>query len=217
MNHATLTYAFDAYCGWCYGFSPALRDFAAQNADRVGIRVLSGGLFSGDRAKPIGDFPHIPKANQRIGQLTGARFGEAYQRVLAEGTLVMNSDDAAAGLVALRRHRPEAAVELAGAVQRAWYVDGKSLSDVEVYQGIAAEHGLDPVAVARDFTDPDVRAEARSDMLELRRLDVDHYPTLLLHTAHGTQQLGGPVSTAAALTTALDQHLVRTGAGSQNA
>lgn len=209
MNHIQLTYAFDAYCGWCYGFGPALRDFAAQNADRVSISVLSGGLFSGDRARPIGDFPHIPGANLRIAKLTGVHFGDAYQRVLAEGTMVMDSDDPAAGLVALRRHRPEAAVELAGAIQRAWYVDGMNLSDVEVYQSIATEHRLDPDAVARDFIDPAVRAEARRDVLELRRLNVDHYPTLLLHTSQGTQQLGGPVSKAATLTAALDQHLIR--------
>ncbi|MFV2116958.1 DsbA family protein [Streptomyces sp. Act-28] len=209
MNHLQLTYAFDAYCGWCYGFGPAIRAFAADNADRVTVRVLSGGLFSGNRAQPIGAFPHIPGANKRISELTGVEFGAAYERVLAEGRLVMDSTDAATGLVALRRQRPEAALELAGAMQRAWYIDGRSLSDPEVYRDIAEAHGIDPDAVSGALTDPAVRAEAEGDMRELRQLGVDHYPTLLLHTGTGLQELGGPASSAGALTAALDQHLSR--------
>ncbi len=209
MNQLHLTYAFDAYCGWCYGFGPAVRAFAAENADRVNIRVLSGGLFSGNRAQPIGAFPHIPGANKRISELTGVEFGAAYERVLAEGTLVMDSTDAAAGLVALRRQRPEDALEFAGAVQRAWYLEGRNLSDPDVYRDIAEAHDIDPDAVSDALADPSVRVEAERDMRELRQLGVDHYPTLLLHTGDGLQQLGGPVSSAAALTAALDQHLAR--------
>ncbi|MDQ1106003.1 DsbA family protein [Nocardioides zeae] len=209
MNQVQITYAFDAYCGWCYGFGPTVRAFAAENADRVDIRVLSGGLFSGDRAQPIGAFPHIPEANKRISDLTGVEFGAAYERVLADGTLVMDSADAAAGLVALRRQRPDAVLELAGAVQRAWYLDGRSLSDPGVYRDIAASHDIDPDAVGDALTDPSVRVEAERDVRQVRQLGVDHYPTLLLHTGDGLQQLGGPVSGAAALTAALDQHLAR--------
>ncbi len=209
MNQLQLTYAFDAYCGWCYGFGPAVRAFATDNADRVAVRVLSGGLFAGDRAQPIGAFPHIPGANKRIGELTGVVFGPAYERVLAEGTLVMDSTDAAIGLVALRRQRPEAALEFAGAMQRAWYLDGRDLSDPEVYRGIAHAYGIDRDTVSEALTDPAVRIEAEQDMRELRQLGVDHYPTLLLHTEAGLQQLGGPVSSAAALTAALDRHLAR--------
>lgn len=207
MNHATLTYAFDAYCGWCYGFGPALREFAAENADRVELRVVSGGLFSGGRAKPIAAYPHIPGANDRIAALTGVRFGPGYQRMLAEGTTVMDSTDAARGLVALRRESPERVLDLASAVQRAWYVDGHSLSDVDVYRRIADEYGLDADAVAGRYADPATLAEAEADFRTLRRLGVDHYPSLLLHTATGTHRLGGPLSTAETLTRALDSRL----------
>ncbi|MCP2238136.1 putative protein-disulfide isomerase [Prauserella halophila] len=209
MNHLELTYAFDAYCGWCYGFGSAVRALASDNADRLTIRVLSGGLFSGDRAQPIGAYPHIPGANRRISQLTGVEFGAGYERVLSEGTVVMDSMDAATGLVALRRQQPDAALDFAGAMQRAWYVDGRSLSDVAVYRDIAAAHGIDADVVAKDLTDPAVRVEAERDIRELRRLGVDHYPTLLLHTGNGVQQLGGAVSSAATLNAALDQHLAR--------
>ncbi|MBA2811355.1 DsbA family protein [Streptomyces sp. KM273126] len=209
-----LTYAFDAYCGWCYGLGPALRQFADDNADRIDIdlRVLSGGLFSGPRALPVAAYPHIPAANQRIAAATGVTFGDGYQHALAKGTMVMDSTDAATGLVALRRQAPGRILELASALQRAWYIDGHSLSDLDVYRSIAAGHGLDASAVAEAFLDLATRTEAEGDFRELRQLGVDAYPTLLLHTPTGTHRLGGPLSSALQLTEALDRHMAPTSA-----
>ncbi|MFC8663897.1 DsbA family protein [Streptomyces sp. NPDC057199] len=213
MNHnrtadrARITYAFDAYCGWCYGFGPALHDFVSANTDRIELRVLSGGLFTGPRALPVATYPHIPGANARIAQLTGVTFGDGYLKTMAEATAVMDSFDAALGLVALRNQPGANALDAAVAMQRAWYLDGRSLSDVQVYRDIAAELGLNTDAVATAYTSPAARAEAEADFHEVRRLGVDGYPTLLLHTAVGTDRLGGPVTSSDALTRALDQHL----------
>ncbi|MGY4099840.1 DsbA family protein [Nocardia sp. R16R-3T] len=205
-----LTYAFDAYCGWCYGFGPTLRQFAEGNADRIDLRVVSGGLFSGPRALPVAAYPHIPSATQRIAEATGVTFGDGYQHALAEGTLVLDSTDAAIGLVALSRQAPGRILELTSALQRAWCVDGCSLSDLDVYRSIASAHGLDADAVVDAVLDPVTRTEAEGGFRELRQLGVDAYPTLLLHTPTGTHRLGGPLSSAHQLTEALDRHLAPT-------
>ncbi|MFG2364130.1 DsbA family protein [Streptomyces mirabilis] len=210
VERIRLTYAFDAYCGWCYGFGPALHEFAAANADRIELRVLSGGLFTGSRALPVSAYPHIRGANERITQLTGVTFGDGYRAALADGNVVMDSADAATGLVALRSQPGVNALDAAAAMQRAWYRDGRSLSAAGVYRELAAELSLDAEAVAAAFAAPAARAEAEADFLEVRRLGVDAYPTLLLHTAHGTDHLGGPVASADALTRALDQHMAAT-------
>jgi putative protein-disulfide isomerase len=210
MDRARLTYAFDAYCGWCYGFGPAVRDFAACNAERIKLRVLSGGLFTGPRALPTAAYPYIAESDRRIADLTGADFGPGYHRAVAEGTTVLDSTAAATGLIALSRQAPERELAAAGAMQRAWYREGRSLSDPRVYRDLAAELGLAADEVAADLADPGTRAEARREFQEVRRLGVDGYPTLLLHTGSGPQRLGGPVSSAAALTRALDQALART-------
>ncbi len=173
------------------------------------LRLRSGGLFSGSSAQPIGAFPHIPGANARIAQLTGVEFGDDYNAVLEDGTRVMDSTAAATGLVALRRQAPERALDFAGAIQKAWYQDGKELRDVQVYREIAEQYGLDADAVAAAFEDPEVEAEALEDFRELRRMGVQQYPTLLIHTENGIQRLGGPVSSAEALTQALDAQLAK--------
>ncbi|MFJ2234941.1 hypothetical protein [Streptomyces sp. NPDC087859] len=81
-------------------------------------------------------------------------------------------------------------LDAAEAMQRAWFIDGRSLSDAEVYRRIAGDLGLDADAVTAAYSSPASRAKARADFRALRRLSVDSYPTLLLVTAHGADQMG---------------------------
>ncbi|MEV4503704.1 DsbA family protein [Streptomyces klenkii] len=202
-----ITYAFDAYCGWCYGFGPTIREFAEVNADRIELTVLSGGLFTGPRARPVSAYPYIPRSDVRIGELTGAVFGPGYARAFANGTAVLDSAAAATALAALRAQAPERTLEFAGALQRAWYVDGRSLSDPETVRAVASGlGGVDAGAVVAAFADPATRRAVEAEFREVRRLGVDAFPTLLLHTPGGLRRLGGPTTSARALTRALDQH-----------
>ena len=206
-QRVSITYAYDAYCGWCYGFSPALHEFVEANADRVTLRVISGGLFTGSRVAPISSYPHIPDAVARITELTGVSFGDPFLEVLRQGSAVMDSVDAAAGLAALRRRDRDVTLTAAEALQRAWFLDGRSLSDEQVYRDTAAALGLDADAVARDYTDPRIRAEARADFDQTHRLGVTAYPTLILHTNHGNHPLGDATCTSQDLSAALDRYL----------
>lgn len=202
-----VTYAFDAYCGWCYGFGPTVREFARANADRLELRVLGGGLFTGAAVKPVSAYPAIRESDARIAELTGAVFGTGYAAALAGGTTVLDSADAATALVALSRQAPGRALEFAGALQRAWYGDGLSLSDPATLRKVAGGLGVDADAAVAGYLDPDSRREALEGFREVRRLGVDSFPTLLLHTPDGgVRRLGGPLASARALGRALDEH-----------
>ncbi|MEU4520002.1 DsbA family protein [Amycolatopsis sp. NPDC024027] len=201
---ARLTYVFDAYCGWCYGFGPAIRDFAAANAGRIELDVVSGGLFTGARVAPIGTMPYVADANARIAELTGAEFGPGYRALVADGRFEMDSTAAAAGFAALRAAAPGQALAAAEAMQRAFYFDGLSLSEASTYRHIAGLLGLAADAVLAAFN---ARTGAAQDFTRAARLGVTSYPTLLLHTATGVLRLGGPAATATQLTAALDRHL----------
>ena len=206
MPATRLTYVFDAYCGWCLGFGPAVREFAAARSAELDLEVVSGGLFRGTQRAPLRAMPHVAQANQRIEQLTGARFGVGYRRLVEDGTFVMDSDAAAVGFAALRAQASDQALELAGAMQHAFYLDGLSLSEPETYRRVAETTGLDPEAVLARLESTEAKAAAVADFARARELGVASYPTLLAHTPTGVARLGGPTSTAAQLGAALDQH-----------
>ncbi|MEU1512095.1 DsbA family protein [Streptomyces sp. NPDC005811] len=171
-----LVYAFDAYCGWSHGFSATLRDVVARHP-ALPVEVVSGGLFTGARRVPLRAFGYIQGANAEIARLTGAEFGEPYERLIADGTFVMDSEAAARGLAALRRAAPDRAAELAVALQRAFYVDGLGLSDPATLRKVAGDAGLDADAVVAAFEG--AGAEARADFDRAAALGVTGFPTLL--------------------------------------
>ncbi|RJO70925.1 DsbA family protein [Nocardia panacis] len=202
-----MTYVFDAYCGWCHGFGPTVTEFAAANADRIDLEVLSGGLFTGSRVAPMSAMPYIPEANDRIAALTGAEFGPGYQKLVADGRFAMDSTAAAAGFAALRAAAPERALASAEAMQRAFYRDGLSLSDLATYRRIADENGLDARRVLEFLNGPQAATTARHDFSRAAQLGVTAFPTLLLHTPTGVVRLGGPAADATRLTAALDRQI----------
>ncbi|BEL06292.1 DsbA family protein [Actinoplanes sichuanensis] len=179
-----LIYVFDAYCGWCHGFSPTLSEITANHPD-LPVEVVSGGLFVGSRRLPIREFGYVQGANANIHEVTGAEFSDAYERLIADGSFVMDSEAAARGFAVLRAAAPERAVELATALQHAFYIDGRSLSDPDTYRAVAARTGLDAETVAAAFTDPGSSAAAAADFRRAARLGVTGFPTLL--AVHGDE------------------------------
>ncbi|WP_069161115.1 DsbA family protein [Nocardia altamirensis] len=183
-----LIYAFDAYCGWCYGFTPWLRR-AVADRPHIAVEVVSGGLFTGSRRVPIRELRHIPTARHRVTAHTGAVFGPAFLTLLERGDFVMDSEDAAAGLAGLRDLAPTRALDLASAMSYAFYHDGHSLSDPDTYRTIAEHYELDGDAAAAALTNPAHQRQARLEFTQTRILGVQSYPTLLLDTGSGPRIL----------------------------
>lgn len=202
-----VTYVFDAYCGWSYAFSPSVNRFMQTNGHRVELRVISGGLLTGDSRVPVSAFGHLTSTNQRISQLTGAQFGQPYRQLLAGGRFVMDSEAAARGFAALREAAPDNALKLAYAMQIAFYRNGRSLSDTETYIKIALDAGLDPSAVLEDLHSERSWKAAGADFQLARQLGADSFPMLLVETGGRTVQLGGVVTEPERLTQELDAAL----------
>lgn len=202
MDEAGLTYVFDGYCAWSYGFAQTMVDVAAAHPD-LRIEVLCGGLYVGPARVPIRQLGDVRATNRRIAELTGAWFGDGYERMTADGSFVMNSTAAARGFAALRRAAPERAVELAAAVQEAFFVDGRSLAEPETHRRIAHEYGLDADAVVAGFDHAWSLRAAEADFARVRRLGVVAFPTLLV----GTGERPLPVMTGSATARQVEERL----------
>ncbi|WP_405736491.1 DsbA family protein [Streptomyces sp. NBC_01537] len=190
-----LVYVFDAYCGWSHGFSETLSEVGSRHPE-LQVEVVSGGLFTASRRVPIREFGYVQGANAKIAELTGAEFGEAYERLIADGSFVMDSEAAARGVAALRQAAPARAAELAATLQRAFYVDGLSLSDPATYRKVAEQAGLDADAVVAAFEASEVRVAAGADFHRAASLGVTGFPTLLAIDGHSVTPLAHGHATA---------------------
>lgn len=198
-----LVYVFDAYCGWSYGFAPTLTELVRRRPG-LEVEVVSGGLFTGSRRVPVREFGYVQGANAKISELTGVRFGSGYARLIADGTFVMDSEAAARGVAALRQAAPDRIVELAAAVQHAFYVDGLSLSDPATYRAVAEAAGLDPDTVVAAFAARGSAATAQGEFARAAGLGVHSYPTLLAVEGDRATTLAAGHATADQIERSLD-------------
>ncbi|TPK82589.1 DsbA family protein [Mesorhizobium sp. B2-4-17] len=129
-----IAYLFDPLCGWCYGATPMLDRLAASG---VAIDALPTGLFSGAGARPLdaGFAAHAWTSDQRIKQLSGQPFSQAYlDNVLnARGTL-LDSATATLGICAAGFKDSQRRLPALKAIQHARYVDGR---DIVTKRGVA--------------------------------------------------------------------------------
>jgi len=74
-----LVYCYDAYCGWCYGFSVVMKRIAEEYKETIAVEVLSGGMILPEEPIHISaTATYIQKAYPRVEELTGISFGKDY-------------------------------------------------------------------------------------------------------------------------------------------
>jgi putative protein-disulfide isomerase len=68
----TLIYCYDAYCGWCYGFSKVIKKIYSEYKNKLEFEVLSGGMILPEEPVAIGaTAKYIEGAYKRVEEITG--------------------------------------------------------------------------------------------------------------------------------------------------
>jgi len=143
----TIVVIVDPLCGWCWGAAPAVAQLAENPATPV--ELVASGLFIGDREMTAEFAEYAWKNDQRIRDITGQTFSEAYrEKVLGRLDGKFDSGPATLGLTAVQLREPEKAVAVLHALQAARWVDGRDVTDPAVVAAVLAEAGVTPDTVA---------------------------------------------------------------------
>lgn len=194
-----LTYVTDTYCVWCWAFGEALREFATKNAHRLTVEVLPAGMLVGERVQPVGEKVRVLETAERVTELTGAQFGEGFRAAVRDGRTVLDSTFPAVAFQALLEQDPERGLDIAHALQKAWYMNGLDWHGDATMAAVASELGLNVEQAVDAFHDPAMLAQAESGFERRKTLPVKGYPTLLVHTPDGPRRIGGATATAGKL------------------
>jgi putative protein-disulfide isomerase len=178
-----LFYCYDAYCGWCYGFSPVIKALS-EKYPGLQIEVLSGGMVTPEKPVHIGaTAQYILGAYPRVEELTGVKFGQDYLWHLEnpdKSDWYPHSEVPAIALCLLKEKFPEKQVAFAADLQKALYAEGRDLTDPEAYRHLLEKYGLDPDwFYAHLFTDA-YRDKAKQEFALVKQLQVNGFPCVLL-------------------------------------
>mgnify|MGYP000877259040 CR=1 FL=1 len=190
-----VTYLFDPLCGWCYGASAAIGQLSQQPGLR--LELAPTGLFAGGgRVMDAAFAAHAWANDQRIAELTGLPFSEAYRRnVLGRPGSPFDSSVATLALTAVALNAPSRELEMLKALQDARYVQGLDICDVAVVEMLLREQGLATAANRLATSDAELLAANAARIRKARRwmqtFGAQGVPALVVSDDKGSRLLSG--------------------------
>lgn len=179
-----LIYGFDALCGWCFGFVPAMR--AVQQAfPDLPIDLAMPGLVTGARIGPYAEMEgYIRSAVPRLQAVTGRAPSQAFFDLITRDGVQGDSRPPIAAIAQVAAHAPGAALGFAHAVIEAHFLTGADLNRVETFDRLAADLGLGPLRFDLEDADLIARTQAAG-----RTHCITAFPTLIVQGAGRAQAL----------------------------
>lgn len=184
MQKPILIYCYDAYCGWCYGFSPIIKKIAEEYSFQLDVEVLSGGMMIGENKMPIEKIgPYIQGAYKRVEEVTGIKFGDDFLWHTAnpdKSDWVINSEKPAIALCILKEIYPERQLEFAGDLQYALNYEGRDLDDDEAYRHLLEKYMISEDDFYTKLKSDEYKEKAYYEFALCKQLNVDSYPQVLI-------------------------------------
>ncbi|MDX1300953.1 DsbA family protein [Photobacterium sp.] len=175
----TVHYFYDPMCGWCYGATTLIEAIAKSH--HLTLKLHPGGMISSCVVEPTFR-DHILKNDTAISELTGARFGQVYlERVTSTDEFVLDSYLPIRAILVADSLGMDPFLMLK-AIQKAHYVDGKSVNKRTTLEEIATQLGLDQALWNEKMQTEESLEHAAVDNSHqlMTRLKVQGYPTLFL-------------------------------------
>lgn len=187
MEKPILIYCYDAYCGWCYGFSPVLKKIEEQFNGQFEFEVLSGGMIIAEEAKHIGiTAPYIQQAYKVVEEHTGIRFGADYLWHIEhpeDSDWYPSSEKPAIALCIFKEYYPEKQVDFASDLQYALHFEGRDLDDDEAYSHLLEKYSIQPEAFYTKLKSAEYKEQAYYEFALCKQLQVTGFPAMLVQVS----------------------------------
>lgn len=186
MEKPVLIYCYDAYCGWCYGFSPVMCKIAGAYKEQMDTDVLSGGMILPEKPVHIGvSAGFILNSYKNVEELTGVTFGEDYLwhvRNPEDSDWYPNSEKPSIALCVFKEYYPARSVEFASDLQHALHFEGRDLTDDEAYRHLLEKYSIQEDAFYKKLQSEEYKEMAYYEFSLMKQLQVNGYPTVFVQT-----------------------------------
>lgn len=180
-------YCYDAYCGWCYGFSTVIKKIAEEYQGYLSFEVLSGGMIPSENPRPIAATAvYINDAYKRVEEMTGIKFGEDYLwhiRNPEKSDWFPNSEKAAIALCIFKEIHPEQQVAFAADLQYALHFEGRDLTDDEAYRHLLEKYAISSDDFYSKMHSEVYKEKALYEFSLCKQLQVSGFPAVLMQVS----------------------------------
>lgn len=180
----TLIYCYDAYCGWCYGFSQVIKRVAEDYADQIQFEVLSGGMILPEEPRHIGAMAgYIQKAYKTVEEYSGVKFGEDYLWHIFnpdKSDWFLHSEKPAIAMCVFKEYYPAKQVQFAADLQYSHHYEGRDLTDDEAYRHLLEKYEIPAEEFYAKLHSAEYKEKAYYEFALVKQLKVSGFPTVLM-------------------------------------
>lgn len=181
-----LIYCYDAYCGWCFGFSDVINKIAEEYKELLYTDCLSGGMILPEKPVPIkATANYIAKAYKDVEAATGVRFGADYLWHIFnadDSDWFPNSEKPAIAMVIFKEYYPQRCIAFAADLQKALHVEGRDLTDNEAYRHLLEKYSIQPETFYEKLASEKYKEMAYYEFALVKQLQVNGYPCVFIQT-----------------------------------
>lgn len=181
-----LIYCYDAYCGWCYGFSPVIKKIAETYKGKFECEVLSGGMIMPEKPVHIGATAgYIKDAYKTVEDYTGIKFGEDYLWHInhpEESDWFPSSEKPAIAMCIFKELFPTLQVQFASDLQYSLHYEGRDLTDNEAYRHLLEKYNIDADDFYTKLKSEEYKERAHYEFQLCKQLQVTGFPQVLIQT-----------------------------------
>jgi len=179
-----LIYCYDAYCGWCYGFSPVIKQISEVYQQKFHFEVLSGGMVLPEQPVHIrATAGYISGAYKTVEDYTGIKFGEDYLWHIKnpeESDWFPSSEKPAIALCIFKELFPEKQVQFAADLQYSLHYEGRDLTDNEAYRHLLGKYTIDADDFYSRLQSEEYKEKAYYEFQLCKQLQVTGFPQVLI-------------------------------------
>ena len=179
-----IIYCYDAYCGWCYGFSEVMKRIYSEYKNKLEFEVLSGGMILPEEPVSIGaTAKYIEGAYKRVEEITGIRFGEDYLWHIKHPEIsdwFPDSEKPAIALCIFKDYYPDKQVSFAADLQYALHFEGRDLTDDEAYRLLLEKYNIPADEFYEKLHDEEYKEQAHYEFALCKQLNVTGFPAVFV-------------------------------------
>jgi putative protein-disulfide isomerase len=180
----TLIYCYDAYCGWCYGFSEVIKKINSEYKNKLDFEVLSGGMILPEKPVAIrATAKYIESAYPRVEEVTGVKFGEDYLWHIKHpdaSDWFPNSEKPAIALCVFKDYFPDKQISFAADLQYALHFEGRDLTDDEAYRLLLDKYNIPAEEFYEKLDDEKYKEQAYDQFDFCSQLNVTGFPAVFI-------------------------------------
>ncbi len=178
-----LIYIGDPMCSWCYGFAPVISHIRDTYSDRLDMTLMLGGLYTdGQTYQDEKRITFLKKTWKRISDLSGQPFD--FTMLESTGWLY-DTELSCRAVVAVRRIAPDKTFRYFEDIQTNFYAKGWDSQSEETFNKAAVKLDINPAQFLNELRKPGCIEETKEDFLQVKRMGVSGYPTVLLNDHNG--------------------------------